>query len=75
MGQHLQSRVFLLKKKKQKQKTCLGLCKVSAVALGVFCCRSGLLTVAGGPLCGRGVSSVVAAHGLGCPVSREILVP
>lgn len=45
-----------------------------AVALGVFCCRSGLLTVAGGPLSGR-MSSVVAAHGLGCPVSREILVP
>lgn len=29
--------------------------------------------MAGGPLCGRGVSSVVAAHGLGCPVSPRDL--
>ena len=53
----------------------MGLRKVSAVALGIFCCKSGLLTVAGGPLCSRGVSSVVAAHGLSCPASRGILVP
>ena len=69
MGQHLQRRVF-----KKKPKTYLGLHKVSVVALGILCSRSGLLTVAGGLLARRGVSSV-AVHALSCPVSCGILVP